>query len=129
MGTRDLKNAALVLLALLFLAGGCSSSGDDDDDATDATPGGEITADDVPGMVDDCNPESDDACEVFICSLAEVVQECEEAGVEEACEPVLSCVADYYNCVCGTGTYQYDVVAGCNETYLTCLADAGYGAY
>ncbi len=129
MRTTLLNAIGFLLLAMAIAPVGCSGSGDDDDATTDATPGAEVTADDVPGMVENCDPNSSDPCEVFICSLAEAVDECEDAGTEEACEPVLSCVADYYNCVCGTGTYQYDAILTCNDTYLSCLVDAGYATY
>lgn len=127
---RDLLKAfaAVAVLALLGTSWmGCNGSDDDDDDATaDATPG-PIDPEDVPGMIENCDPESTDPCEALICSLAEAVQDCEDAGVSEACDPILSCVADYYNCACGTGSYDYGSVQTCSDAYLTCMTEAGWG--
>ncbi len=118
----------IIAAASLLAWTACGTSTDDDDDATSGT-GGEISSEDVPGMIDDCDPNSTDPCETLICSLADAVDACEEAGTENACEPVLNCVADYYNCACGTGSYDYGAATACNDTYLACLSDAGYGLY
>lgn len=108
---------------LMFVS--CGGGDDDDDDSSNS--GDEVTSDDIEGMVQNCDPNSTDPCEVMICSLKDAVESCDEQGVTGACDAFLQCVADYYNCICANGVYSYSGYEGCYQDYSQCIIDAGFG--